>query len=69
MTKDELIANQQIEIEELKQKSISFVKAKEKIHSILYCIGGPLNDNKLLYSREQLLTFIQIRDAIEVCNE
>lgn len=30
-----------------------------------YCIGGPLNDNKLGYSREQMVTFARIGEELE----
>jgi hypothetical protein len=31
----------------------------------MICIGGPLNDNKLGYSKEQLVTFQKMLDVIE----
>lgn len=62
MTNDEIIAKQQIEIENLREWQ-GWVKIDfENIRSILYCIGGPLNDNVLNYSKEQLSTFFRIAD-------
>ena len=66
MTKDELIAKQQIEIEELQRSNAELIEDRERVHRILYCIGGPLNDNKLQYSKEQLMTFIYIRDTLDL---
>jgi hypothetical protein len=36
-----------------------------EMHNILFCIGGPLNDNKLNYSKEQLKTFWMIANIIK----
>lgn len=65
MTNDELIARQAKENAELRDE-LSLLK--ERIASakkVLYCIGGPLNDNKLCYSNEQLSTFFSISEALE----
>ena len=43
MTKDELIAKQQLEIEMLKKRLKWARKDKSDIVSALVCIGGPLN--------------------------
>jgi hypothetical protein len=29
------------------------------------CIGGPLNDNKLGYSKQQMVTFWRIKEELE----
>ena len=65
MTKDQLIVKQQIEIADLKEKVFRLSKSVEKIRVIIYCIGGPLNDNALGYSRKQLSTFYRIINAID----
>jgi hypothetical protein len=64
MTKDELIAKQQIEIEELNEENQSFRKARGRALGHIYCIGGPLNDNKLGYSKAQMVTFARIAEEL-----
>lgn len=59
MNKDELIGKQQLEIEELKDKVDEFAARLDKIHSALYCIGGPLNDNILNFNNEQRIYLIK----------
>jgi|GEM_PF-1720501 len=54
MTKDELIAKQQLEIEELKVKVSRQQEAIKKVHSRFTCIGGPLNDNFLEFDKRQM---------------
>lgn len=53
MTKDELIAKQQLEIEELKDRLNEMRESMRKINNALFCIGGPLNDNKLGFTHDQ----------------
>jgi hypothetical protein len=36
---------------------------KARLH--IYCIGGPLNDNKLGYSKQQMVTFWRIKEELE----
>ena len=62
MNKDELIAKQQLEIEHLKEKVAIADKCRKKLHMVIFCIGGPLNDNKYRYTKEQLWPFAQIVD-------
>jgi hypothetical protein len=64
MTKDQLIAKQQLEIEMLKEESKRHAEACDEVHRIIYCIGGPLNDNKLGYTREQMRDFWAIKEAL-----
>lgn len=61
----ELIAKQQLEIEELKEINGQYQEREEQVYSIIFSIGGPLNDNKLRYSQKQLITFIQIAQALD----
>ncbi len=65
MTKDELITKQQLEIEELKIRVEDYQDMSNSIHNLIYCIGGPLNDNKLQYSKKQLSTFLAIAREIQ----
>jgi len=65
LTKDELITKQALEIERLKELvTISDDKLLD-INRIICCIGGPLNDNKLKYTNEQLTPFWKISKLIE----
>ena len=64
MTKDELITKQQLEIEHFKNELVEKIEMIRQVGSILYCIGGPLNDNKDGFKREQLHTFWRIKEAL-----
>lgn len=61
-----LIVNQQLEIEKLKNMLQAYENARIKISNIIYGIGGPLNDNKLEYSDEQLTDFYNIKEAFGI---
>jgi hypothetical protein len=60
MTKDELIAKQQLEIEHLKLRLKWAREDKSEIAKILTCIGGGLNDNLLRYDRTQKAELYEI---------
>jgi hypothetical protein len=66
MTKDELIVKQQLEIERLHKGYSEHQAALDRVHGILFCIGGPLNDSKLGYTREQMCDFLKIKDALGI---
>lgn len=61
-----LIAYQQLQIESLKARCLLHEDDKRQIHSSIYCIGGPLNDNKLKYSREQMTIFWRIAELCDM---
>ena len=64
MTQDQLIARQAQQIEELRDE-VSDLKARiSKARSHIYCIGGPLNDNKLGYTKAQMVTFFRISEEL-----
>jgi len=65
MTKDELIASQQIEIEELREALADRNEGMGKIRNVIYCIGGPLNGNCNKYTDKQLLPFARIINITE----
>ena len=65
MTKTELIAKQQMEIENLKVSLEEFENARDGIISCIVSIGGPLNDNTLGYSWRQRRIFHSIIKQIE----
>ena len=48
---------QEFEIEELNKRI-------DSARAYIYCIGGPLNDNRLQYNKEQLLTFHNINECL-----
>lgn len=66
MTEAELIAKQKIEIEELKLSNDAARAALGNIESYLIGIGGPLNDNKHGYNKDQLFIFWRIE---ELCKD
>ena len=54
MKKDELIAKQQLEIEEYKEKLKENKELKRQIIGKFYNIGQPLNDNVLQMDKKQM---------------
>lgn len=48
-----LLIEAQFKIQEYKHRL-------SNIHDTIYCIGGPLNDNKLRYNKNQLKVFADI---------
>ena len=65
MNKDELISRQQIEIWDLRKKVSGFEMAAIEVYGIIFGIGGPLNDNKLGYTKEQKHDFRKIAEAMD----
>lgn len=53
MTKDELIAKQQLQIEEYKQMLEENSEIKKSLTGKFYNIGEPLNDNVLQFNKDQ----------------
>ncbi len=69
MTKDELIAKQQLEIEETNAKAKANMATLKKLKNSFYCIGAPLNDNALKMDKEQLMwcaRLVELIDEIEL---
>ncbi len=66
MTKDELITKQALEIEGHKQTILEFEKAKQEIHSTLFNIGAPLNDNSLAFNPAQREVLHHIADVLDI---
>ncbi len=60
MNSDQLIAKQQLEIEDLKERVADQEERLRKIHMACICIGGPLNDNVKQYTRAQMGDFFLI---------
>jgi hypothetical protein len=58
--KDSLITEQQLKIRELEKVNDEYKKALKDINGLIYCCGGPLNDNYYKYNKEQLGIFVKI---------
>lgn len=65
MTEAELIARQAKKIEELRDEVSDLKRRAKRARSLIYCIGGPLNDNKLVYTKPQMVTFSRIADELD----
>jgi hypothetical protein len=68
MTKDELIAKQQLEIEDYKVQLVANKKIKREIRNKFISIGKPLNDNILHFNKDQLKWCFQVVDLVEQLN-
>ena len=64
MTEAELIARQAKQLEELRDEVADLKERTKRARLHIYCIGGPLNDNNLGYTREQMVTFARIADEL-----
>lgn len=64
MTEAELIARQAKQLEELRDEVADLKERARRARMHIYCIGGPLNDNKLGYTRAQMVTFARIVDEL-----
>ena len=62
MSKDELISKQAMKIYKQKKLIKDYTTRLRCIHNTIYCIGGPLNDNKLGYTKEQMKDFYKIAE-------
>jgi hypothetical protein len=68
MTKDELIAKQQLEIEDYKAQLIENTKIGREIKGKFYNIGAPLNDNILQFNKDQMKWCFQVVELVEQLN-
>jgi len=64
MRTEELVTKQQLQIEEQKQEIADLREAIRMAKCHIYCIGGPLNDNRLGYSKTQMVTFAEIAQEL-----
>lgn len=64
MTEEELIARQAKQLEELRDEVADLKERSRRARLHIYCIGGPLNDNKLGYTKPQMATFAYIADEL-----
>lgn len=56
----QLIAEQALKIDALEKKVADYQARMKAITMECICIGGPLNDNKLGYTRVQMMPFSRI---------
>jgi len=66
LTDTEVICRQGMKIESLEERLLLLERAIEDAKMYIYCIGGPLNDNKLNYSKNQLTTFANIANCLDI---
>ena len=66
MTKDQLISKQQLKIEGLEEQLSEFKEKESRLYNNLFGIGGPLNDSRISYTKEQRAEFFSIRDIFEL---
>jgi len=68
MTKDELIAKQQLQIEEYKEILKLNKELKRKIEGKFFNIGQPLNDNVLQMNKDQKKWCFGVVELVEQLN-
>lgn len=68
MTKDELIAKQQLQIEEYKKMLEENSGLIKDLKMRFYAIGQPLNDNVLMFNKEQLKWCFKTVELVESLN-
>jgi predicted transposase YbfD/YdcC len=61
----ELIADQARKIAKLEADAIELHAAISGVNKILYCIGGPLNDNKHQYNPAQIREWFDVAHCVE----
>lgn len=66
MNDNEIIADMARELTETKARCALMTKAIEDARMHIICIGGPLNDNKLQFNKEQLKLFFQIDNCLDI---
>lgn len=65
MTDDELIAKQARQIANLEEQVKDYRDSAKRVVSLIYSVGGPLNDNKLGYTKEQMLDWTRVIGYIQ----
>lgn len=68
MTKDELIAKQQLEIEEMRLILNENENIISDLHFKIHGIGQPLNDNNLNFNKDQMFWVTQVLELVEQLN-
>jgi len=62
MNYEQLTAEQALQIANLKEKVDILEQDRQRVRNVLFCIGGPLNDNRLGFTSAQLQPFWQISE-------
>ncbi len=65
MTNEQAVLNLLREKESYKEEAKYLREALESIHQSFYCIGGPLNDNKLKFDKMQMKYFSDLAKIID----
>lgn len=65
MTREELITQQQLELEEFRRKSINNKEVRQKLLGKIFGIGQPMNDNKMKMNNDQLSWVAGVWELIE----
>lgn len=65
MTEVDLIARQAKQLEELRDEVADLKERIKRAKLHIYCVGGPLNDNVLGYSKPQMVTFFKIAEELD----
>lgn len=65
LTERETIARQAMRLEALEIENERLRRNIKNAINHIVCIGGPLNDNKLGYSKQQMVTFWRIKEELE----
>ncbi len=68
MTKDELVAKQQLQIEEYKNMLEENEEIMKSLLCKFYCIGQPLNDNVLQMNKDQMKWCFGVVELAEQVN-
>ena len=61
---ERLVVKQALKIDDLKKRMRHSEKLIKTVLLKITCIGAPLNDNMLHYSKEQLKIFIEIQEIL-----
>jgi hypothetical protein len=69
MTDGEIITMQTRKIMEQEADATQMQEQLKRIRMRLVCIGAPLNDNALRYSKAQLEPFFRIQDILNGCSD
>lgn len=54
-----------VQNEDLRHKVKEYQEAMKKVEKTLYNIGGPLNDNRYGYTKDQLYPFFRIAEIVK----
>ncbi len=69
LSDEEMLAMQARKIMEYEAEIAQYIDRLKRIRLQLICIGAPLNDNFLQYSKEQLKPFGKIQDILNGCTD